>query len=51
MHDVAEPETLHVNPPAGAERETEPETKAVNVRGWPTVGFEGVSLTKIVAVD
>ena len=51
VQEVAAPETFHVSPPAGAANDAEPDTRAVNVRGCPTVGLEGVLLTKIVAVD
>ena len=48
---VVTPETFQVSDPAGAASEAEPETRAVKVSGWPTVGLDGVLLTKIVAVD
>ena len=50
MHVVAAPLIFQVSVPAGAGRSAEPETSAVKVIGWPTVGVEGVALTKIVAV-
>ena len=49
-HVEAAPETFHVNDPAGAGRLDGPETKAVNVKVWPTVGLEGESLTKMLAM-
>ncbi|MEI6680691.1 MAG: hypothetical protein WCL21_18935 [Mariniphaga sp.] len=45
---VADPVTLHKSAPVGAGKSDVPETRAVNVSDCPTVGLEGVLLTKIV---
>jgi len=50
VHVVVAPLTFHVRVPAGAGKSVEPEIKAVKVSVCPTVGLEGVALTKIVAV-
>ena len=47
---VAAPVTPQTRTPVGAGNSAVPETRAVNVSVCPTVGLDGVLLTKIVAL-